>query len=63
MVVIEKVSPPSGSPTGAGFSLEPQAREVIDRWLGDPAILHDITRPLNIELLGEAFLISQMVKS
>ncbi|XP_020267485.1 uncharacterized protein LOC109842969 isoform X2 [Asparagus officinalis] len=51
VTVIEKsISPPSGSPTGAGLSLEPQAREVINRWLGDPSILHDITLPLTIEL-------------
>lgn len=51
VVVVERtVSPPSGSPTGAGLSLEPQARGIIDRWLGDPTILHDITLPLNVEL-------------
>lgn len=52
VTVVEKsLSPPTGSPTGAGLSLEPQAREVINRWLADPTILHDITFPLTVELV------------
>ncbi|KAJ6804378.1 uncharacterized protein M6B38_182940 [Iris pallida] len=43
VTVIEKtMSAPTGSPSGAGLSLEPQAIEVVNRWLGDPSILQDI---------------------
>ncbi|KAL0905797.1 hypothetical protein M5K25_024236 [Dendrobium thyrsiflorum] len=50
--VIEKsLSPPSSSPTGAGLSLDPQAREIVSSWLSDPTILHDTSLPLDIELL------------
>lgn len=43
VTVIEKtMSAPTGSPSGAGLSLEPQAIEVVNRWLGDPSILSDI---------------------
>ena len=53
VTVIEKsASPPTGSPTGAGLSLEPQVREVINQWLGDPTILHNITSPLTVELVS-----------
>lgn len=50
--VIEKSSsPPSSSPTGAGLSLDSQAREIVSSWLSDPDILHDSSLPLNIELV------------
>ncbi|XP_020588150.1 uncharacterized protein LOC110029975 isoform X2 [Phalaenopsis equestris] len=47
LTVIEKSSSPSsGSPTGAGLSLDPQAREIVSSWLLDPAILNDASLPL-----------------
>uniref|UniRef100_A0A6V7QPV5 FAD-binding domain-containing protein n=1 Tax=Ananas comosus var. bracteatus TaxID=296719 RepID=A0A6V7QPV5_ANACO len=51
VTVIERSgAPPSRSPTGAGLGLDPQAREIIGRWIGHPDLLHDITVPLTVDL-------------
>lgn len=52
VTVIERSgAPPSRSPTGAGLGLDPQAREIIGRWIGHPDLLHDITVPLTVDLV------------
>ncbi|OVA06554.1 Monooxygenase [Macleaya cordata] len=51
VVVIEKsCSPQTGTPTGAGLGLDPQARKFIEHWLNQPDLLHNSTLPLTIDL-------------
>lgn len=54
VVMVEKsCAPPSGSPTGAGLGLDPQACQLIDSWLPHPdpvpGLLLRTTFPLTID--------------
>ncbi|RWR73259.1 Monooxygenase, FAD-binding protein [Cinnamomum micranthum f. kanehirae] len=50
VVVLEKsCAPPSGSPTGAGLSLDPQTCQLIESWLPHPDLLLQATLHLSID--------------
>lgn len=50
VVVLEKtISPPDGSPTGAGVGVDPLTTKIIASWLPDPQLLHNINLPMYID--------------
>ncbi|KAJ0987984.1 hypothetical protein J5N97_006340 [Dioscorea zingiberensis] len=50
VIVIEKsLTPPAASPTGAGLSLDPQAREILSHWISEHEI-NEMTLLLSVEL-------------
>ncbi|XP_077211604.1 FAD-dependent monooxygenase sdgC-like [Tasmannia lanceolata] len=50
VVVVEKsCAPQTGSPTGAGLGLDPQARQFLQSWLSHPHLLHHVTMPLALD--------------
>ncbi|XP_065851431.1 uncharacterized protein [Euphorbia lathyris] len=50
VLVLEKsISPPNGSPTGAGISIDTFSQQIIQSWIPDLHLLQDATLPLQID--------------
>ncbi|TKY58167.1 3-hydroxybenzoate 6-hydroxylase [Spatholobus suberectus] len=50
VIVLEKTNaPPTGSPTGAGLGLDPLSQRIIESWVPQPKLIHNITVPLTID--------------
>ncbi|XP_004498647.1 uncharacterized protein [Cicer arietinum] len=49
VLVLEKATSPTGSPTGAGLGLNPLSLQIILNWISHPQFLHNNTLPLTID--------------
>lgn len=56
VVVLEKsISPPNGSPTGAGIGIDRVSQQIIQSWISSPQLLQDATLPLQIDQVSVLF--------